>query len=398
MMELSVFNPLFPVLGLLVAWLVAAAILRLGEPLPHAGRYAAIDGLRGLMALLVFIHHGLVWYFYTHEGRWHDPESHLFTFFGQGSVEIFFMITGFLFFSKLLDRSKEIDWPGLYVSRVLRLVPLYAFAMTLMFLMVGWVTGFALKVPLTTLLFGMVKWLLFTLGGAPDLNGVPQTFIMVAGVTWSLPFEWFYYAMLPFFALLLGRKVPPKFLLLLVPAGIWFYFRNYAVLLSSVFLGGIAASFIVRSAVVRRLSAGWRASLVVLACLAYAVHNYGSPYHPVPIVLLSVVFTILACGNTLFGLLDNAPVRLLGSMSYGVYLLHGLMLYTVFEVVLGRASAQTLSPLQHWLVVFGCAVLLVLLSYACFRFIEMPAMNRVPSVRKWLSSRGQQQAARQAQA
>lgn len=397
MAELSIFNPLFPVLGLLVAWLTAAAILRLGEPAPEAGRYAAIDGLRGVLALLVFIHHGLVWYFYTHDGRWHDPESHLFTFFGQGSVEMFFMITGFLFFSKLLDRNKEIDWPTLYVSRVLRLVPLYAFAIGLMFVMVGWASGFTLKVPLTSLLFGMFKWLLFTLGGAPDLNGVTQTFIMVAGVTWSLPFEWFYYAMLPLFALLLGRKVPMKFLLLLVPACIWFYFRNYAVLLSSVFLGGIAGAFVVRIEPVRRLAQGWPASLVVLACLAYAVYTYGSPYHPVPIVLLSVVFTIFACGNTLFGLLDNAPVRLLGSMSYGVYLLHGLMLYTVFEVVLGRQWAATISPLQHWMVVFACTVLLVALSYACFRFIEMPAMSRVKTVRNWLQPKRPQSQPRQAQ-
>lgn len=391
------FNPLFPVLGLLVAWLLAALILRMGEPVPEAGRYASIDGLRGVLALLVFVHHGLVWYFYTHEGRWHDPASHLFTFFGQGSVEMFFMITGFLFFSKLLDRSKAIDWPGLYVSRLLRLVPLYVFAISLMFVMVAWVSRFELKVPLSTLLVGMAKWWLFTLGGAPDLNGIPQTFIMVAGVTWSLPFEWFYYAMLPLLALLLGRKVPARFLLLLVPAGIWFYFRNYAVLLSSVFLGGIAAACVVRLDAARRLAAGWPAGLLALACLAYAVHAYASPYQPVPIVLLSLAFTILACGNTLFGLLNNAPVRLLGSMSYGVYLLHGLMLYTAFEVVLGRAVAQTLSPLQHWLAVFGCAVWLVLLSYACFRLIEMPAMRHVQPLRNWLQARGAQASPRQAQ-
>lgn len=90
----------------------------------------SLDGLRGLLATFVFFHHSMIWYFYIQDGVWQSPPSSLFYYFGSGSVIMFFMITAFLFFSKITSNahSKEFDWLRLYVSRFLRIAPLYLFA------------------------------------------------------------------------------------------------------------------------------------------------------------------------------------------------------------------------------------------------------------------------------
>ena len=42
-------------------------------------RFISIDGLRGYLALGVFIHHAAVWYFYLKKGVWEPPPSNFYT-------------------------------------------------------------------------------------------------------------------------------------------------------------------------------------------------------------------------------------------------------------------------------------------------------------------------------
>ena len=119
---------LLPAIGAILLALATAALLPHIIQLPIASppRYSTIDGLRGYLAFAVFLSHSSIWYFYLHFGRWDVPQSNFYTHLGQSSVTLFFMITGFLFWSKLLDgRVQPIDWSRLYLSRLFRLVPLY---------------------------------------------------------------------------------------------------------------------------------------------------------------------------------------------------------------------------------------------------------------------------------
>lgn len=91
-------SPLPAIICLLVAIGTSFLLVkRFGVP-PAQGRYASIDGLRGYLALFVFLHHSSVWYFFLRTGQWEDPPSNLYTHFGSSSVLLYFMITGFLFF------------------------------------------------------------------------------------------------------------------------------------------------------------------------------------------------------------------------------------------------------------------------------------------------------------
>lgn len=371
-------------LALLTAFLLHR---RFGLTSEH-GRYQSIDGLRGYLALFVFFHHASIWYFFLRTGRWNAPPSHLYTHFGQGSVAIFFMITGFLFFSKLIDgRSRPIDWGHLFVSRFLRLVPLYLLAMAALFLTVAFMSHALLNEPWPSLLANGLRWLGFTIFGAPNLNALAFTGVITAGVTWSLPYEWLFYFSLPLLAVAVGVMPPWQYALLsLAGVPLIARFQPEAVHLMS-FLGGIAAAGLVRVDLAGRYARHPAASCLVLACLLGNVSLFPSAYGTAPHLLLCLAFALIACGNSLFGTLTHPVSRMLGEMAYSLYLLHGLVLFWVFDRLLGHATSSMLSSQAHWLTVIGLTPVLVGLCFVTFRYIEYPAMQRSRPLTAWLRSR-----------
>jgi peptidoglycan/LPS O-acetylase OafA/YrhL len=378
-------SPLFALCCIAVAVLSAFFISKYFKIAGNHGRYLTIDGLRGYLAFFVFLHHACVWYFYLKTGRWETPPSNLYTQFGQSAVALFFMITGFLFFSKLIDgRKKPIDWLKLFVSRILRLTPLYVFVMLLLFTVIALLSEGVLREDGGVLLRNALHWLTFTVVGQPDLNGVLQTKIILAGVTWSLPYEWFFYLSLPVLAILVQVRPPWPFLLLGVVSlvGLYFWYQGYARMLP--FLGGISAAFLVRLQLFRDVAVKKAASVLIVACLAVVVEHFPTAYSLYPVILLSVVFALIAGGNTLFGILVSVTSRTLGEMAYSIYLLHGLTLFVFFKFLYGQTAASALGVGEYWLLVAGVTPLLVLMSLMTFRCIEKPFLQLTPQVTQWL--------------
>ncbi|EOA3368125.1 acyltransferase family protein [Pseudomonas aeruginosa] len=102
---------------LAVALATCEFIRRLGSARLPASRFVTIDGLRGYLAFFVFLHHSSIWYYYLKDGLWQLPPSRLYAHFGQTSVALFFMVTGFLFAHKLLhSRGTPIRWLDVYAS------------------------------------------------------------------------------------------------------------------------------------------------------------------------------------------------------------------------------------------------------------------------------------------
>ena len=105
-------------------------------------KYVSIDGLRGILAFSVFLHHSVIWYYFLRTDDWSHPPSRIYSHFGPSSVAMFFMITAFLFYSKLLDAKKRgMDWGKLYLGRLRRIMPLYIFVVLLVFIVVGVLSG-----------------------------------------------------------------------------------------------------------------------------------------------------------------------------------------------------------------------------------------------------------------
>ncbi len=298
------------------------------------------------------------------------------------------MITGFLFFSKLIDgKTSQINWLRLYVSRVLRLVPLYLFALFVLAAVTARLSNFTLHENLHLLLKQTIQWMTFTIFGAPDLNGVERTSIVLASVTWSLPFEWFFYFSLPVLALFV-RVVPPRFYILasaatMVTSVLW---RRPELIHLGAFAGGIAAAIAARAAPIRQHLSGWTGSVAAIAALVAAVFFFSSPTGWTALFLYAAAFVIIACGNNLFGALSAPISRLLGEMSYSIYVLHGALLFVTFKLVIGTERAAAFSIVQYWAVICGCSVALVLGCALTFRLIEAPAMRLVPAVNQWIET------------
>ena len=385
-------NPLSPwpavvvfALVLATAWLMTK---RFPVP-PVAGRFATLDGLRGFLAFGVFIHHGAVWYFYVRTGKWEYPASTLYANLGEDSVALFFMITGFLFWTKLLDgRVKPLDWSRLYVSRGLRLTPMYLFVLALGGLFLAITMHFQLREPVSRLAVEAMRWTSFTILGTPPVNGMADSFVVLAGVTWTLPYEWLFYCALPLWGLLVGVPTSWRWLVgAALVTGVMIHYVKPETIYLAAFGGGIMTAYLVRSRAFCARACSSYATVFAVAALGIAFFVYPNLRSSPALVLLTVAFAIITAGNTLGGLLTLPAARLTGEITYSVYLLHGLVLYAVFEFLLGPARAASFTPLEHWLVIFAYVPVTVLACCLTFRWIEAPAMRRTTKVSNWISLR-----------
>lgn len=382
------------------------------EPASHLAlhsRNASIDGLRGFLAFFVFLHHASIWYFDLQTGVWTIPPSNFYTHLGQSSVALFFMITAFLFSTKLLEaRGKTsasgqpvlrspVFWQRLYVSRLLRLTPLYFFMLALVLLVTAIVSDFQLREPLPVLLKSIGAWASFIILGRPDLNGVVTTSRMIAGVNWTLPYEWFFYFSLPLLALLASfLRVLPSWPYLLFSAvamtGLWLKVFPWQPnpIYGYAFMGGVATAVIVRwPRLLRALNSPWGSrfgGVAAVLCLAYVFRHFSTANTVPALAWLTVAFTILASGNGLFGFLHSRAAQTLGDASYSIYLLHGLVMYVTFKLILGVETAAQLSIFGYWGVILLCTAVLLPLSFATFRWIEAPAIRSAPRLSRWLET------------
>lgn len=354
-----------------------------------SGRFVTIDGLRGYLAFFVFLHHSCIWYYFLKTGVWETPPNRLFVHFGQGGVALFFMITGFLFFSKLLDdRQRGVDWTRLYVSRFLRLTPLYFFSMALLFLIVAFGTMDQPLAPLSEIIIVGMKWLSFRIFGGGDLNGFTNTSIINAGVTWSLPYEWTFYMVLPLLALCLRLRPPVTVIAISIFSVVIFGFHYLTAPYYWLFLGGIGAAIVVRNLSFQRFSRTKWATALIVGLVFFVVINYSSLYDQIePKFLLMVVFSLIAGGNSVFGVLNLKLSRVMGEMAYSIYLLHGIILFVMFKFVLGAGVASQLSPFQYWSVIVLLTPIVILSCSVTFLLIEKPSMKQVAPLTAWITSK-----------
>lgn len=371
-------NGALPLLAIVAAALLTAAACGrwIGSP-AGSDRLARIDGLRGYLALFVFVHHGRIWYDYLHTGRWEAPASNLYTHLGQSSVALFFMITGFLFFGRVLaGRQAPIDWPRLALSRVLRLAPLYFSVLVLLGIAIWLLSEGELKVPAGQLALDALRWASFTIFGAPDLNQFGNTWRITAGVTWSLPYEWLFYASLPLQALLLRARVSLGALLLGAGALalILSVFQPRPIHLAT-FAFGMLAAWLARWRHWQDFAARPLAGVLVVVALLLLVLGFPGLYRLPPLMSLGLAFSLIAGGCDLFGLLRWRPSVLLGEISYSVYLLHGIVLFTLFHGIVGVDAAARWSPLVYSAVVVALTPLLVALCTLSFVAIERPGIR-----------------------
>lgn len=367
--------PIIVLIGLYLAHVLNQSRSKGTEPMV-GGRFETIDGLRGYLAFFVFLHHSSVWYFYIQTGRWEIPPSNLYVMLGQGGVAMFFMVTSFLFVTKILDsRVTQINWFDFFAMRVARLVPVYLLSVLALFILVAIRSNWQINVDVDTLLNTIYKWVLFTIAGKPDVNGIARTSIMLASVTWSLPYEWYFYFCLPLISIVLFARVNVGaiiFSALALYTMLEFWAPLGFVLQS--FIGGVVAAFVVRNQRLKNLLSGFWFSVASLFLLG-AVSFLRTAFDPLALLLLSLAFVFFAAGNSFFGMLRLPSARWMGELSYGIYMLHGLVLFVTFFYVVGYEQVKALQSFYYWCLVAAITPVVILMAHIVHLSVERPLMR-----------------------
>jgi peptidoglycan/LPS O-acetylase OafA/YrhL len=334
-------------------------------------RVSALDGLRGLLATAVVVHHFTVYYFWRDTGLWQTTDSRLINNMGAVPVSLFFMITGYLFARKVW-RSDPL-WTQVLVSRLKRIFPMYLFSVVLITAIALYQTR-AAPVDLGATLRGMAHWAIFS--GVP-INGFADTTRINAGVQWTLLYEAIFYLCLPVLYCLLRRRLAlrPVLIGLLVLACLWpEYQQHFSGRFSKLFIAGIAVAILEDWLRAKAFAyAHWRWSALALVLLAAGLAS--KSYSKVQMLLLAVPFALFVLGNSLQGLLEQRGMKILGEASFSIYLLHGSVIYLLFSVFSAfDFSARGVLDYALWLpLVLG---LVSTLSVATYWAVERPFLIR----------------------
>ena len=356
-------------------------------PTTVPARVHSLDGLRGFLAFGVFFHHAAIYHQFMQTGFWYLPPSRYYANIGQAGVAVFFMITGYLFWMQMLKAKGRPDLTKLYVGRVFRIVPLYWFLVLVMMLTVGFLTQWQLREPPPALWRHTATWLAggFVMGG--DVNGAEQTGLISAYVTWSLQYEWIFYASLLVTAVfarntVLGRALPVVGLL---TAATQFTLHPDQMPLAAALMFSIGMTTAsARSAIAAdpQKIPQWALSGAMIGCLALVLLRFDNVFSTLSILVLGIAFALVVFGATLFGLLLSRPAKRLGDISYGIYLLQGPVFFLLFAIPSIR-SAATGSAWVHWAVVLVAGVVLALVATATHALIERPGIQ----AGQWLLAR-----------
>lgn len=381
----NLYNPIFAFIIIIISCLSSFLILKITSTKVESHKYETIDGLRGFLAISVFIHHSSIWYVYLHNQRWELPHDSLYSQLGQTSVAFFFMITSFLFVSKLLSDKKFI-WKDFYISRIFRLTPMYYVSLLVIIIIVFIDSQWRLDVSITDFLKSILKWLGFTYFGVTPING-KDILIINAGIIWTLPYEWLFYFFLPILSLVISKKNRPSIIIFsfsILMCAI-FYVRNDLIILHlCTFLGGMVAPFILKYTSIQSLLNTNKIiksliSILILICgIFILVADQIFPYHYhiyLRIIFITIIFTAITLGNSFFGILRLSFIKLLGEISYSTYLIHGIFIYITFHFILGFEVVKQLSVVYYWGVIFIITPIVVLFSYLGYTFIEKPMIN-----------------------
>lgn len=374
-MEFSFYLYLIPIFAVLILSVFAVnKILKINLV---DVKYPEIDGVRGYLAFFVFLHHSYIWHYFLKNKEWKEPSANLFNHFGQTSVAFFFIITAFLFINKLIyNKNREIDWNHYIKSRFYRLFPMYFFSILIVFSLVAYLTDFEIKDTSIENIKSIFSWLFFSVNKTTDINGLKDTFLLNSGVTWTLPYEWMFYFLLPLLSLFFKFKVNYKTLaLFLLAFGITLIINGSSLRHFMPFVGGIAVALLLKSNKLGNRLKQKKYTVLSIILLIIAVYFFNSGRKPIPILISSVVFLIIASGNNFFGILSSEFSRKFGQITYSLYLLHGTLLFIVFYFIIGFENAALLSEFEFWSIIILCIFPLFLFSQLTFKYIESPLMN-----------------------
>ncbi|MFV0451918.1 MAG: acyltransferase family protein [Propioniciclava sp.] len=355
-----------------------------------AGRLPSLDGLRGVAALIVMIHHGLLT-FPAFAGAYLGPAgpaagtaawwltytpAHL-VWAGGEAVWLFFVLSGVVLTLPVLRSGERFSWFGYFGRRVARLyLPVWA-AVLVTLLLVTLVPRFSDP--------ALGSWMAIHADGY-DWRGIALDATLLLGTSgvntplWSLPWEVFFSLLLPLFVLaaLWCRRwwwLAVAALLLVMLAGERLGIPA-AIHLPVFAVGAVLAAAWGQVGVLAQRLSRWRGAWPAILTLAlglttvrWSLVGLGLPapsslVGPDTVVGVATLVVAAAWYRPLRRLLRSRLCQWLGTVSFSLYLIH--------EPVITTARLLTF-PAGEWtaLVIAWPASLLIAHGFA--RWIEAPA-------------------------
>ncbi|RII94817.1 acyltransferase [Clavibacter michiganensis] len=373
--------------------------------LKKTARVTSLDGLRGLAAIVVLVHHALLTapvlasaYYGGSVSDASDPVSWALTYTplhliwaGTEAVYLFFVLSGVVLTFPVL-RSRSFSWLAYYPSRLLRLYGPIVFAVLL-----GWVLFLAFPRRQDA---GLGQWMVARGDEYPPLS-IVKDLVLVFGASgvisplWSLRWEILFSLLLPAYVLVAqrrpGRGWPKAVALLLMVALGAITGSQFLLYLPMFGLGVLAAvHWDALAGAARRLDArrwAWPAVgllAVALTCVRWEAMAIGVPQEVaerlVPVSLIGVVGIVFCAAfwRPAIAVLDTRIVQWLGALSFSLYLVHEPILI----------AARLVLPVDlAWLAMVSGAVTAFVVAVVFQRLIERPTHRYAKALARAMSAR-----------
>ena len=304
-------------------------------------RIRELDAVRGLAALAIVVYH-----FKT---GWLP--------FGWAAVDLFFVLSGYLITTILLTHGRTRGFlRSFYVRRGLRIWPIYYLALLA-------IVALGPILPRPNNYAGFVSYLTYTQFTAHYWGGRVEDFSWYFKHTWTLAIEEQFYLLWPPLALLVGRRGLPVLALIVAAGSVaarasGFHWWILAARCDGFALGGLLAwAMLDPERVARHLRSIRRglgaAAFMALAFLTFIELTDGLPDHGPPrrpaetILALNVLFAALVglvvahAGRPGLVFLRGPVLGYLGTISYGLYLYHMILLRIKMDYAARRGMGQT---------------------------------------------------------